>query len=96
MSHCFAITGEFSIYRAAELAQALHTWLPQAVEHGSVVLDLSEVTEMDSSGLQLLLSTQRSAQDLQLPFTLQAISPAVTEVLQLAALEHSLPSAPEL
>lgn len=96
MSDCFAITGEFSIYRAAELAQALHAWLPQAAEHGCVALDLSEVTEMDSSGLQLLLSTQRSAQNLQLPFTLKAVSPDVTEVLQLAALGHLLPSAPEL
>lgn len=88
----FAINGELSIYRAAELAQALQTWWPQAVAAGAVQLDLGEVSEMDSAGLQLLLSTQRTSQAQHLPFQLLAASPAVVQVLQLTGLEHLLPA----
>ena len=96
MSHTFAIEGEFSIYRATELAQTLNAWLPQAEQHGAAVLNLSEVTEMDSAGLQLLLSLQLSAHSLGLPLQLEAASPAVMEVLKLAALEHLIQTADEL
>ena len=59
----FTITGELSIYRAAELCQALQAWLPQALACGNdaVYLDLAEVSDMDTAGLQLLLAVQRSA-----------------------------------
>ena len=90
-SPAFAIEGELSIYRAAELAQALNAWLPEAAQaHGRIALDLGDVTEMDSAGLQLVLSLQRSAQTLALPFELLSASPAVHEVLRLAALQHLL------
>ena len=86
----FTIAGELSIYRAAELCQALQAWLPQALACGddAVYLDLAEVSDMDTAGLQLLLALQRSAEDAGARLALQSASPAVLEVLQLAALEH--------
>lgn len=95
VANTFTIEGELSIYRAAELAQALNAWLPAAAQaQGRVALNLSNVTEMDCAGLQLLLSAQRSAQALAVPFLLDAASNAVIEVLQLSALEHLAPTAP--
>lgn len=86
----FTIAGELSIYRAAELCQALQAWLPQALACGNdtVQLDLAEVSEIDTAGLQLLLAVQRSAKDAGTQLTLQSASPTVMEVLQLTALEH--------
>lgn len=89
----FTIEGEFSIYRAAELAQTLQAWWPQAVACGAVHLDLGQVSEMDSAGLQLLLSAQRSAQAQELDFQVTAASAAVAQVLQLCALQALLPAA---
>ena len=88
-----AIAGEFSIYRAAELAQNLQAWLPAACATGHAQLDLSGVTEMDSAGLQLLLSAQRSALALGQDLQVTAASAAVQETLSLAALQHMLPAA---
>ena len=86
----FTIAGELSIYRAAELCQALQAWLPQVLACGddAVHLDLAEVSDMDTAGLQLLLALQRSAEDAGPRLALQSASPAVMEVLQLTALEH--------
>ncbi|UGQ45170.1 STAS domain-containing protein [Massilia endophytica] len=69
-----AIEGELTIYRAAELKPVLL----EAAAGGALALDLSQVTEFDSAGLQLLLMAQRQA-------TLQLLAPsdAVCEVLAL-------------
>ena len=90
-ANAFVIEGEFSIYRAAELAQALQAWWPEAEAGGAVHVDLGAVTEMDSAGLQLLLSLQRSAQTQRLDFQLTAASDCVAEVLTLCALSQWLP-----
>lgn len=88
IASAFTIEGELSIYRAAELTQALNAWVQQAAQtHGCIALDLHEVSEIDCAGLQLLLSVQRSAQALGVPFQLHAASTAVLDVLQLTALQ---------
>lgn len=80
----FHIDGECSIYRAAELAASLQAWLQQVPPDTSVLtLDLSQVQELDSAGLQLLLSLQRSVQEQQRCLQLTDVSPAVRAVLQL-------------
>lgn len=89
----FAVEGECSIYRAAELAQALQQWLATLQTQQAVYLDLSGVSEMDSAGLQLLLSLQRTAFEQQRAFQLVAASDAAQEVLRLSALESLLPDA---
>ena len=52
------IDGELTIYTVAELAAAL---LPQMGAAPRLELDLSEVTEMDGAGLQLLAVIRREA-----------------------------------
>jgi len=76
------ITGEMSIYRAAELKPVLL----QALADGGaapLAIDLSQVSEFDSAGLQLLMATARAAADAGTALRLHAPSPAVQEVLAL-------------
>ena len=56
-----AISGEFTIFTAAELKpRLLHAVID--AESEEVDIDLSEVSEIDSAGLQLLLLLKREAQ----------------------------------
>lgn len=86
----FSIDGELSIYRAAELAEALQSWLACHQSHAALQLDLRHVSEIDSAGLQLLLSLQRTAQAQAIALQIHPVSPAVQDVLALTSLEHLL------
>lgn len=70
----FAIEGELTIYRAAELKPVLL----EAAAGEAPAVDLSQVTEFDSAGLQLLLVAARQAQG---QLRLLAPSAPVREVL---------------
>ncbi|SHN06605.1 STAS domain-containing protein [Rhizobacter sp. OV335] len=74
------IEGELTIYRAAELKQTL---LAAVAEHAAVEVDLSQVSEFDSAGLQLLLLAKREAGAAGRTLRLVDHSPAVVEVLEL-------------
>ncbi|MBG6079016.1 STAS domain-containing protein [Rubrivivax gelatinosus] len=56
----FAIEGELTIYRAAELRQALLAALGDGAG-GDFEIDLAAVTEFDSAGVQLLIAAKKSA-----------------------------------
>ena len=81
-STCFRIDGELTIYRAAELASAMKAALADVPGGGAFELDLSDVTEMDSAGVQLLLSARRSTQESGRTLRVAGSSPAVAEVFQ--------------
>lgn len=67
-----------NIYRALELKQqidgALHS-------HEKLELDLAQVSEIDTAGLQLLIFAKREAQRLGKTLAIVAHSPAVRECL---------------
>ena len=74
------IDGEMTIYRAAELKEAL--LMP--LEHpAGIEIDLSGVTEIDSAGIQLLLLAKRSSNANQRTLRLIAHSPAVIDAFEL-------------
>ena len=81
-STCLRIEGELTIYRAAELAVAMKAALAEVPGGGAFELDLSDVTEMDSAGVQLLIAARRSAQESGRTLRLAGSSPAVAEVFQ--------------
>ena len=81
-STCFRIEGELTIYRAAELAGAMKAALAEVPAGGAFEVDLSDVTEMDSAGVQLLMSARRSTQESGRMLRLAGSSPAVAEVFQ--------------
>jgi anti-anti-sigma factor len=77
------IDGELTIYTAADLAAQL---LPCLGNTPHMELDLSQVTEMDGAGLQLLLIAQREAPKAGSRLTLTARSKTVRETLELCNL----------
>ncbi|MFL1416544.1 lipid asymmetry maintenance protein MlaB [Pseudomonas fildesensis] len=74
------IEGELTIYTVAELAGEL---LPQMGAAPRLELDLSQVTEMDGAGLQLLAVIQREAGIAGTTLSVTGQSQAVTQALQL-------------
>lgn len=74
------IEGEMTIYRAAELKQTLLASLDLAEE---LEVDLAAVTELDTSGVQILILAKQQALARQRKLRLIAHSPAVLDVLEL-------------
>lgn len=75
------VHGEMTIYRAGEVAQTL---LAEVRAHaGDVSLDLSEVTEFDTAGLQIVLMARRLAEAGGRRLDVVQPSECVLEVLQL-------------
>jgi anti-anti-sigma factor len=78
----FCIDGELTIYRAAELCDALKTVLGGLSDGLALEVDLSSVTEMDSAGVQLLLAAKKSARACGRDLRITGRSPAVDEVFE--------------
>jgi len=73
-----AVSGEFTIYTAGEWRERL---LAAVTGQAEVSLDLSEISEIDTAGLQLLIATQREVHAAGGSLHLAAPSAAVREVL---------------
>ncbi|ALD98952.1 MULTISPECIES: STAS domain-containing protein [Pseudomonas] len=74
------IDGELTIYTVTELAARL---LPQIGAAARLEVDLSQVTEMDGAGLQLLAVIQREAGKTGTSLHLTGQSKAVSETFEL-------------
>jgi anti-anti-sigma factor len=84
-----ALAGEVTIYRVSALRQALL----EALERANVVeVDLSQVSELDTAGAQLLLFGRRAAEARGKELHLRAPSAAVVEVFELLNLRHLTPN----
>lgn len=77
------IDGELTIYTASDLAAQL---LPRLGATPQMQIDLSQITEMDGAGLQLLIMVTREASRAGTALTLTGHSKAVLETLQLSGL----------
>lgn len=81
------IKGELSIFTAATLRQQLLDALDTQPE---VEVDLSEVSEMDSAGMQLMVAAKREAATRNKPLRFTGHSAAVFDVLELCDLSGHL------
>jgi len=81
-----AFEGEMTIYRAADIFQQLKDCL---AKDKPIELDLSGVTEIDSSGLQILLYAQAEAEARGLTLAIAGISEAVEEMFNLLFLKRT-------
>lgn len=79
-THTLRIEGELTIYRAAELKTEL---LAALAEHKRLAIDLSQVSEFDTAGVQVLMLAKQAARAAEGELHLQAHSPAVLDVIQL-------------
>ena len=81
------LEGELTIHTAADRYAALAALLDAG---GDLELDLSQVTELDTAGLQLLLLAQRELTRAGARLTVSASSQAVADVLAIAHLDGRL------
>lgn len=77
------LQGALTIYEAAETAQAL---LPHAQRATTLCVDLSDITDIDCAGLQLLIALQK--ENAFVVFT--APSRNVSDVLRVTGLDRQL------
>lgn len=75
------VDGELTIYRASEIGQTLFAAL--RAETGDVSLDMSDVSEFDTAGLQLLLMARRLVEANGRRLAVVQPSECVAEVLKL-------------
>lgn len=85
-----ALAGPMTIYEAAELKQPLLDALQRAT---ALEVDVSQVDDIDTAGVQLLLLLRREAARLQKGFALCARSVAVADVLACYGLAPSFGAA---
>ena len=76
----FHVEGEMTIYTAATTKERLMPLLDECTE---LEIDLSQVSEMDTSGLQLLILAKRQCMSRNGNLRMVGHSPAVLEVLDL-------------
>lgn len=80
-----SLGGDLTIVRAAELRETLLARLAEAPP--VLALDLGNVSEFDSAGVQLLLATRRALADAGARLAIVAASPTVRASLALFNLE---------
>lgn len=80
---CLRPAGEMTIYSAAELKPALLHALGQSEE---IEIDLADISEIDTSGVQLLMLMKREAADAGKALRLVGHSLAVLEIFELMGL----------
>ena len=78
------IEGDMSIYSAVEMRNELQKLLDKC---DSMEFDLSGVSELDTSGFQLLLQMKKQSNAAGKEVLLSSHSPAVLEVLELYGME---------
>lgn len=81
------MAGEFTIFTAAEWRRQLLEALDAGLE---AEVDLSQVGEIDSAGLQLMVAAKREAAQRGQRLDFIGHSPAVVELLELCRLESHL------
>lgn len=80
-------TGDLTIYTATECLVQLRHMTGVDLD---VVLDLSEVGEIDTAGVQLLIQARRERSAHGKPMQFASPSPAVQEIVQLLGLQAFL------
>ena len=83
-----AVSGEVDLSWSAELRGAI---LEAVKGHDAVLVDLSEVAYIDSSGIAALVEGYQTAKAGNVRFGLLSISPPVRAVLELARLDQVFP-----
>ncbi|GAB2513011.1 STAS domain-containing protein [Nocardiopsis aegyptia] len=84
-----AIVGELDIATAADLQEHIQSAIE---DHGPwLILDLSELDFMDSSGLNVVINAYRTVRELHGSLALAALNERVTKVVRLVGLHRQVP-----
>lgn len=82
-----ALSGEFTIFTALPVRNQLMAALADA---DNVEVDLSQISEIDSAGIQLMMAASKEAEATQKALRFVDHSPAVTDALKLLELAQFL------
>ncbi|KOU64657.1 hypothetical protein ADK55_07530 [Streptomyces sp. WM4235] len=85
------VGGEMDLDRAPMLQEALHSMITRPDCPAEIVVDLSELTFCDSSGLNVLIQSRRTAQENGRRISLRAPSPQILQLLELTCTENLFP-----
>jgi len=83
--HLVTVTGAVDIATAPQLAEYLVQF-----NDGPVAVDLSEVSFLDSSGMNALLAVHRHLERRDSHLTIRGATPIVLRVLEISGLDHLL------
>jgi anti-anti-sigma factor len=89
--HTITISGEIDVANAGDVEQELVR--VEATDATAIVLDLSEVTFMDSTAVRLLLTADARSRDDGRRLALRRPSATVLRMLRLVGIENRLPFA---
>lgn len=84
------LVGEIDAHTAPALSRALATSAEAAGEGDVPVIDLAEVSFMDSSGLRVLVEATRAARDRGSDLELASPQPALSRLFEIAGLTELL------
>jgi len=84
MGTALEMHGEIAIDTVDEFEHKIRSWL---ADGGSPVLDMTDVTFIDSTGLNMLVQMSVTNGE---PLTLQGLRPPLVKLLQLTALDQLL------
>ncbi len=80
------LEGEIDLHVSPEVAASLRTMI--AKKPKNLVVDLSRVTYMDSSGLAVLIEGMQKVQEYGGKFALAGVQESVTHILEIARLDQ--------
>jgi anti-sigma B factor antagonist len=80
------LEGEIDLHVSPEVAASLRTMIAKKPKH--LVVDLSRVTYMDSSGLAALIEGMQKVQEYGGRFALACVQESVTHILEIARLDQ--------
>jgi len=84
------VIGPLNIYEAAQFKQGLVGIIRDAVSFASIEMDLSEVSELDTTGVQLLVLARREAAAIGKGLRVTARSAAVVSAFEIYNLKGFL------
>ncbi|HEX5355834.1 MAG TPA: STAS domain-containing protein [Aquabacterium sp.] len=91
MSTAVSVEGELTVYAVHDLKARL---LAALNEVSLLQIDLSDVSEVDGAGIQLLLAAQREARQRGAALRLTSVPPQVADALALMDLTHEFDTSP--
>jgi anti-sigma B factor antagonist len=92
-AHVVRVAGELDINTRGELEAALNGLAKPPM---IVVLDFSDLTFVDSTGLKTLLNEHRRAREERYEFAIAGARPEVREIFRITALDITLPLASDV